>query len=155
VPPEPNSAAYALLLCGILQTVSAQLAIDVNQRLVVHTFSGVLTDADIAGLPARVRSHPDFDPTFSELLDFSGVTAGTISTSALDAVARSKSSFSRASLHVLIAPQDHIFGLARMAQVFAGETRPNSAVVRTMEEAREILALGKTGKTGARPEQDR
>jgi hypothetical protein len=125
--------------------VGAQLAIDVNQRLVVHTFSGVLTDADISDLPARVSSHPDFDPTFSEILDFSGVTAGTFSTPALDAVARSNSSFSPASIHVLIAPQDHLFGLARMAQVLAGKTRPNSVVVRTMEEARKVLGLEKTG----------
>jgi hypothetical protein len=112
---------------------------------VVHTFSGELGDADIADLPLRVRSHPDFDPTFSELLDFSGVTAGTVSTPVLDAVARSKSSFSPASFHVVIAPQDYIFGLARMAQVFTGETRPNSAVVRTMEEARKILGIEKAG----------
>ncbi len=111
----------------------------------IHTFSGELRDDDISDLPARVRSHPDFDPSFSELLDFSGITAGTVSTAAMDAVARSKSSFSPTSLHVLIAPQDHIFGLARMAQVFAGKTRPNSAVVRTMEEARKVLGLEKTG----------
>jgi hypothetical protein len=122
---------------------------------VIHTFSGELRDDDISDLPARVRSFPGFDPTFSELLDFSGVTAGTLSTAALDAVARSRSSFSPTSLHVLIAPQDHLFGLARMAQVLAGKTRPNSVVVRTMDEAREILGLEKTSKTGARPEEDR
>jgi hypothetical protein len=91
------------VLCGILQPVGAQLTIDVSRRLVVHTFSGELGDADIADLPLRVRSHPDFDPTFSELLDFSGVTAGTVSSPVLDAVARSKSSFSPASFHVVIA----------------------------------------------------
>jgi hypothetical protein len=121
--------------------VGAQLTIDVNQRLVVHIFSGELSDADILELPSIVRSHPDFDPSFSEILDFSGITAGTVSTNGLVSLARRESSFSPTSIHVVIAPQDHIFGLARMAEVLAGRTRPQVVVVRTMDEARRILGL--------------
>jgi hypothetical protein len=121
--------------------VGAQLTIDVNQRLVVHIFSGELSDADILELPSIVRSHPDFDPSFSEILDFSGITAGTVSTNGLVSLARRESSFRPTSIHVVIAPQDHIFGLARMAEVLAGRTRPQVVVVRTMDEARRILGL--------------
>jgi hypothetical protein len=125
--------------------VGAQLTVDVDQRLVVHTFSGVLSDEDISNLPSKVRSHPDFDPTFSELLDFSGVTAGTLSTDAIMAAAQRKSSLSDTSKRVVIAPRDHIFGLVRMGQAFAERTRPGLVVVRTMDEARKILGLEKTG----------
>jgi len=78
--------------------VGAQLTIDVNQRLVVHIFSGELSDADILELPSIVRSHPDFDPSFSEILDFSGITAGTVSTNGLVSLARRESSFSPTSI---------------------------------------------------------
>jgi hypothetical protein len=44
---------------------------------------------------------------------------------------------------VVVAPQDHIFGLARMAEALAEKTKPNAVVVRTMDEARKILRLKK------------
>jgi hypothetical protein len=125
--------------------VGAQLTIDVARRLVIHTFSGVLSDEDISDLPSKVRAHPDFDPTFSELLDFSGVTTGTLSTGAINAAAQRKTSFIPTAKRVIIAPRDHLFGLARMAQAFAQRTRPSVAVVRTMDEARKVLGLEKTG----------
>jgi hypothetical protein len=128
-------------LYEILQTVGAQLTIDVARRLVIHTFSGVLSDEDISDLPSKVRAHPDFDPTFFELLDFSGVTAGTVSTAAISAAAQRKTSFIPTARRVIIAPQDHIFGLARMGQAFAERTRPSVSVVRTMAEARKVLGI--------------
>ena len=129
----------------ILQAVAAQLTIDVKQRLVVHTFSGVLCDEDIADLPSKVRAHPDFDPTFSELLDFSAVTAGTVSTAAINAAAQRKTSFVPTARRVIIASQDHLFGLARMGQAFAERTRPSVSVVRTMAEARKVLGIEQAG----------
>lgn len=44
-------------------------------------------------------------------------------------------------MHVVGAPNDLILGLARMAQVFAEKTKPNAAVVRTLDEARQVLRL--------------
>jgi hypothetical protein len=63
------------------------------------------------------RSNPDFDPSFSLILDFSGVTAGTLSTSAIQEFSQRESILSPTSMHVVIAPQDHMFGAARLAQV--------------------------------------
>ena len=125
--------------------MSVQVTVEASQRLVISTFSGDLTDADIGGFASLIRSHPDFDPSFSEILDFSGVTAASVSTSVVQEVSRRASNFNLASLHVVIAPQDVIYGLARMSQVFAEKTKPNAAVVRSMEEAREFLRLHRTG----------
>jgi hypothetical protein len=126
-----------------LEDVGVRVTIDVSQRLVICTFSDELTDADILGLAPLVRSHPDLDPSFSAIMDFSGVTASSVSTSAIEKAARRPGNFNPTSMHVVIAPQDHIFGLARMSQVFAEKTRPNSAVVRTMEEAHEFIRAGR------------
>lgn len=125
--------------------MGAQLTIDVKQRLVIHTFSGVLSDEDVSDLPSKVRAHPDFDPTFSELLDFSGITGGTLSTAAIAAAAQRKTSFIPTARRVIIASQDHLFGLARMGQAFAERTRPAVSVVRTMAEARKLLGIEQAG----------
>jgi hypothetical protein len=42
-------------------------------------------------------------------------------------------------MHVVVAPHDHIFALARMGQVFAEQITPNIIVVRTMAEALKAL----------------
>jgi len=125
--------------------VGVRLTIDVNQRLVVTTFFGEINEAEILGHASRVRSHSDFDPSFAELVDFSGVTGGSVSLSTIQAAASRESIFNPASMHVVIAPRDVVFGLARMSEVYAEKTKPNFVVVRTIDEARKLLRLEKTG----------
>ena len=43
-------------------------------------------------------------------------------------------------MHIVVAGRDSIFGFGRTMQAYAQDTRPNVAVVRTMQEARELLA---------------
>jgi hypothetical protein len=132
-----------LRLFDRLENVGVQLTIDVKQRLVVSTFFGEINDAEMLDHSSLIRSHPDFDPNFSELWDFSGVTGGLVSTFAIEELSRRVSVFNPTSLHVVVAPRDHVFGLARMAGVFAEKTKPNTVVVRSIEEARKILSLEK------------
>jgi hypothetical protein len=128
-----------------MQNVGVQVTINVSQRVVISTFFGDLTDADLASFASLIGSHPDFDPSFSEILDFSGVTAASVSTSVVQEVSRRVSNFNLTSMHVVIAANDLIFGLARMSQVFAEKTKPNAVVVRTLDEARQVLRLERTG----------
>jgi hypothetical protein len=122
--------------------VAVKLTIDVSERLVVCTYYGEINDTESLGFAALIRSDPNFDPSFSEIVDFSQVTAGTVSTVAVRELSRRESIYAPTSRHVAIAPQAHIFGLVRMFQAFAEQTRPNVAVVRTMDEARKVLGLG-------------
>jgi len=124
--------------------VSVELTIDAKQKLVISTFCGEISDAEVLSIASRVRSHPDFDPSFSEIADFSGVTGGTLSTSAIQELSQRESILGPASMHVAVAPQGHIFGVFRMAQVLAEQTRPNTAVVRSIDEARQLLGLEQT-----------
>jgi len=126
--------------------VSVQLTVDARQKLVISTFYGEINDADILSVASRVRSHPDFDPSFSEIADFSGVTGGTLSTPAIEELSRRESILSLTSKHVAVAPQSHIYGVFRMAQMLGERTRPNTAVVRTIHEARKFLGLEQTAR---------
>ena len=125
--------------------MGTQFTIDVKQRLVLSTFFGESTEEEIIDMASRIRSHPDFDPSFSEIVDCSAASGAGISTAAIERISRRKNIFDRTSLHVIVAPKDHVFGLVRMAQTMAEQMVPNVAVVRTMEEARKIIAAAKSG----------
>ncbi len=48
--------------------------IDKERKLVMSTVSGVLTSNDLAGHMQRLLKDPDFDPSFSQLADFTHLT---------------------------------------------------------------------------------
>ncbi len=100
--------------------MGVQFTIDVHERLVLCTYYGEINDAELFDIASVIRSHPDFDPLFSEIVDFSGVTGVAVSSFAIQTNARQESIFSLTSRKAVIAPQAHIFGLARMFQVYAG-----------------------------------
>ena len=56
-------------------------------------------------------------------------------------MAKSSSLYKAFSRHAVIAPHDLTFGIARMYQMLAEDTRPNVAVVRSMEEARKFVGI--------------
>lgn len=49
-----------------------EVAVEVDQKVVITTFTGEINDEDILGIRSLIRSHPNFDASFSEILDFSG-----------------------------------------------------------------------------------
>jgi hypothetical protein len=121
--------------------MAVQLTIEAERQVVICTFTGEISDADLLSVHSLVKSHPDFNPDFSEILDFSGVSAGSLSTPAIQLVSQRPSNFNPPSRHVVVAPKDYMFGLARMSQVFAESARPNIVVVRSVAEARKFLGL--------------
>ena len=48
--------------------------IDKHRKLVMTTYSGVLTITDALGHQAKLLKDPDFDPSFSQLFDVTHVT---------------------------------------------------------------------------------
>jgi hypothetical protein len=122
--------------------MAVRLTIEVDRQAVISTFTGEINDADLLSVHSLIRSHPDFDPDFSEILDFSGVCPPRQSSRRHSA----PSNFNPTSKHIVVAPQDHIFGLAPMSQVFPESTRPNAAVVRTIEQARKLLGSRNVGE---------
>jgi hypothetical protein len=125
--------------------VGVQFTIDVKQRLVITTFIGENSLEEIIGVASLIHAHPDFDPSFSEIIDCSKITIAKMATSDIKELSRRPNIFNPTALHVIVAPQDHVFGLARMGQAFADKTVPNIVVVRTMEEACKLVAAEQFG----------
>ncbi len=121
--------------------MSVNVSIDANQQVVLVALAGEIKDADLIEIAAVTKAHPLFEPSFSEIVDFSAVTGGKVSTFAVQTLAQRASIYNRTSKHVVIAPQAHGSGLTRMYQAYAHETRPNMEVVHTMEEAYKSLGL--------------
>ncbi len=120
------------------------LKIDRKRKLAVSTFYGELHDQDLVTHRATILDNPAFDPSFSELVDFSAVTSFQLSQGVLSGMAKSKSIFHDASIHVVVAPEDVAFHIASQYRDLTRATRPNLYVVRTVKEAYALLETARS-----------
>ncbi len=119
----------------------AALEVDQQRRIVVSTFRGPVSDEVLLQHGARMAAHPDFDPSFAEIVDFSSAEMGGISGKTLHAIAQTKSLFKPDVPHVIVAPTNELSVIARQYQKISAESRPKLFVVRTLKEAYQLLAL--------------
>lgn len=123
------------------------LTVEINQttRTVYSKFTGAINESELHAVVAHLAQRPDFDPAFSHIIDFSGVTLANVSTGFIRVLAQEKPLFHRNAKQVVVAPQSHIFALARMAQILRERLLPNIQVVRSLHEAYAILGMERTG----------
>ncbi len=109
--------------------------IDKDRRIVMSSASGVLRIEDILGHQERLLNDPDFDPSFSQLLDFSQCIRFDLTPDDVRLAAR-KNIFSPHSRRALVVNNDVQYGLARMFEIhrnLAGEV--GIRVFRSIDEA--------------------
>ena len=115
--------------------------IDKERRLVMSTYSGVLTIEDALGHQKKLLKDPDFDPSFSQLFDVTRVTDMRLTAEDVRTLAQ-RTVFSPDSRRAILVSNDLQFGLSRMFGIFRetkGEKRIR--VFRDLEEALEwVLA---------------
>jgi len=80
------------------------------------TCSGVFTMADALGHQEKLLKDPDFDPSFSQLMDVTGVTTVELGGEDMRRLA-SRSIFSPNSRRAILVNTDLVFGLARMFEM--------------------------------------
>jgi|SRR6185437_9427890 len=117
------------------------LKINPQKRVVHSTFFGLVTDEELLAHGATIRSHPEFKPDYSEIVDLTMVTDLQVSRESLQKLARQKSIFHDSVKHAVIAPKDLTFQQAQEFQSMASPKRPNLKVVRTAAEAYEFVEL--------------
>jgi hypothetical protein len=91
----------------------ARYKIDKERRLVMSTAFGVVTMADGLAHQEKLRKDPDFDPSFSQLMDYTHVVKFEITAEDVRALAQ-QSVFSPDSRRAMLVRGDLAFGLARM-----------------------------------------
>ena len=118
----------------------ATIQIDPSARLVISTFTDEISEADVESVRHSLVNDPRFDPAFSHIIDFSKVTEVRVSSEFIRAFAKREPLFSVQAKQVVVAVQDFIFGLARMAQILREGQLPNVEVVRSLPEAYQAIA---------------
>jgi hypothetical protein len=116
------------------------LKIDPQRRVVYSAFYGRVTDEEFLGHRTAIATDPDFNPNFSDILDFTAVTEVGVSERAVTAQAENPSIFSSSAMHIIVAPADVMFQLGKMFKQFSHPSRPNVFIVRTRAEAYRLLS---------------
>jgi hypothetical protein len=78
-------------------------SVNPSQHLVVSDFSGKITLNEIAAACTKLRHHPEFEPSFRQLADFSGVDAFDLRPDDLKAIRSLYDPFSKKSKRAFIA----------------------------------------------------
>ena len=115
------------------------LKIDTRRQVVYSAFYGKITDQEMLSHRSRIAGDADFQPRFSEIIDFSAVTDADVSEQTVAALAANPSLYSEAALHIVVAPEDSFFRLASKFKELARSSRPNFFIVRTRAEAYQLL----------------
>jgi hypothetical protein len=124
--------------------VPAFYKIDKERRVVLSSGAGVLNRADIQGHMDRLSSDPDFDPNYSQILDFTHFAGFDIGPEDVRQFAQ-RNIFSPQSRRAFVVKDDLQFGLARMFEIHRelnGET--GIRVFRTIDEALDWVLVGNT-----------
>lgn len=119
----------------------ARYSIDQERRIVYSSAWDVLTYEDCLGHQQALLADPRFDPTFSQLIDFTAVTHTTLTTAQIRGLAVA-SIFAADARRVMVTPSPFFFGLGRMFSMMreiVGER--GLLIVRTHEEAVQALGL--------------
>jgi len=104
------------------------------------TFNGELTDDVMLDARARFLKLKQAMPAYTNIVDLSAVTRYEVSSRLIGALA----GIPPAQLHepiVVVAPSDVAYGASRMFQIMSEQVRQGLHVVRTMEEACELLGV--------------
>ena len=129
------------------------IRVDPVRKISYTTATGVITDADLRQVCARILSDPDYDPAADHIFDGNGVERFEVSPATVQEAARLFARTDRAVPKgarpkvAIVAPADAAFGLARMYETYREmQTSPKRYLVcRTMTEARRWLGLPEEG----------
>lgn len=119
--------------------MSINYRIDASHGMIFTNFSDMVTDSDFQDFMDAFAQDPAFNPNFAHLVDWSQIVSFKISTAAIAAVAR-KQLFSSHAKRAIVAPNDCIFGMARMLQM---QQDGSLEVFRSLAEAQEWLGINK------------
>ena len=125
--------------------MSLTIEINTTARTVYSKFTGAINESEVYAVVPHLAQRSDFDPTFSHIIDFSAVTSASVSTNFIRVLAQERPLFDREARQIIVAPQAHIFALARMAQILRERQLPNIQVVRSLHEACAILGIERAG----------
>lgn len=118
------------------------LEFDAPNNTVRLAFEDTVTESDIGGAAyGALRSFVASRPPCRGIADFSPVTNVDATGELIRHRATLPPAMTGGLPFVLVAPQDHLYGLSRMFSLAADRSRPHLKVVRTMQQAYQMLGI--------------
>ena len=109
--------------------------IDKQRRLVIATLTDPVTAADALASQEKLLKDPDFDPSFSQIVDCTRYTASGMEASDVRRLAE-RSVFSPESRRAFVVPNNLAFGFGRMFEMLREGAGENGIrVCRELDEA--------------------
>jgi hypothetical protein len=96
--------------------MSTSFRIDTSNGVIFTACRERVDDQEVLDYLRAVAQHPDYCPTFKHLIDCTQIALFDVSADLARSVAQRKL-FSSASRCAIVAPQDHIYGMARMFEL--------------------------------------
>jgi len=125
--------------------MSISFRIDPQLGVIFTVCSNQVTDAEVLNYLRALSQDAGYSPVYSHLIDCTQVTSFDVSADLTRSVA-GKKLFSSRSKCAIVAPQDYIYGMARMFEL---QHRGCVHVFRDLDDARKWLAVEKPA--GASP----
>ena len=118
----------------------ATYEIDHQRRLITSRLWGPVTDREVFEHNEKLRSDPQFDPTYQQLVDLTGVSEIVVSTSMINETSLDQF-FEPGTRRAMIAVDDAVFGMARMFALRAESVGQTIEVFRDGKQARDWLGI--------------
>lgn len=121
----------------IKSLVALRVEFDAVNKILLFRFEGQLRDDSVAQSYQTIREYWSTTGACMGIVDFSSVTEFALSGNLITRLAQQEPCMSDGFTRprVIVAPENCVFGVARMYQILAENTRPALSVVHTMQEA--------------------
>jgi hypothetical protein len=119
--------------------------IDAHRALVTTRCCGAVTDQEVLDHNQNLRTDPEFDSGYRQLVDMTGITELRISTNLINATAIDQF-FEPGTRRAIVASSDAVFGMARMFALRAENVGQTIEVFRQSATAEEWLGLHSSRK---------
>ncbi|HKM47216.1 MAG TPA: hypothetical protein VJX69_06490 [Terriglobales bacterium] len=114
---------------------------DARDNILRASLDGRVTDDILLDCYATMARYAASHAGCRGIADISGVTEFAVSIPAIKRLTKAPPAIPAPHMRVFVAPQAHVYGMARMFQILGEETRPNLHIVRTLDEAYRLLQV--------------
>jgi len=114
---------------------------DAGNKVLRVTLEGVITDPILAEAHSAAARYVASLGPCRGIIDLSQVTKFEVSSELIRKQAAGPSPWPAGYMRILVAPKDSLYGMARMMQILCEDTRPELRVVRTAQEAQDLLGV--------------
>ena len=121
--------------------MAARFEYDPKLKLLLITFTGEVDDHDLVHAYRAGRKYALTHVIERGIVDGTQVAGFTVSPDLVKSLAHHPPMFPEESDRCIVVDQDYLFGMARMYQLLAGESRERLRITRTLQEAYEHLHI--------------